>query len=372
MRNFILFIVGAIMITNQLAGQTVSKKESLTDNEKAVLREYIYPLRTILPDDGDSDDLAILHRLIGDASVVGLGEVTHGSGAIFNTKHRLIRYLISNEDFSLFALEANMPRCYQLNDYIVHGKGDAKDLLRRAQYPIWCTQEMLNLVEWMKTYNHSAPKITFAGFDMLHYTCMMEELQKGFAEEEISPAKAEWLKQNLRLLEQYTIYKTPGTDISTWRDRCFAENIGWIKAQNPDKKMIVWAHNAHVKKSIPTSGGYYLAEKFGKEYVSFGFAFYGGTYTTRGEEGENVTKRAHDAPQGSYEYLLNLIDEPYFILDLKQLKKDNRKETEWIRQVMELRHFGFVPKDTQFFETNLTDDYDYLIFLKESEDAHPF
>jgi erythromycin esterase len=362
-----------MMSTNSLVAQT---KASLTAQEKQVLKEFIYPLRTITPDEGDNTDLTVLHRLVGDAKIVALGEVTHGSGAIFNTKHRLIRQLIGSEGFNIFALEANMPRMAHLNDYLVEGRGDPKELLRQAQYPIWCTEEMLALVEWIHSYNDTHRDthswVTSAGFDMLHTQCMLQELQGGFASPSLSADQAEWLKQNLRLLEQSIIYKTVGTDISTWRDFCFADNISWIKEHNTQKKIIVWAHNAHVKKSLPTSAGYYLANQWGEDYVSFGFAFFGGTYTTSDETGNKVTRQADSATPGTYEYLLNQLDTPYFILDLKRLKQDTRPETAWIRQAMLLRHFGFVPKDTQFFQANLTDDYDYLIFLKESVNAHPF
>lgn len=135
------------------------------------IRDRIAPLRTTDPD-APLDDLTPLRDIIGDARIVGLGEPTHGTREAFQTKHRIIRYLVEEMNFSIFSIEANMPEAYALNDYIIEGRGDPRELIRGMYFWTWQTEEILALVEWMRAWNlanpHSGgkPRLRFTGFDM--------------------------------------------------------------------------------------------------------------------------------------------------------------------------------------------------------------
>ena len=75
-------------------------------------------------------DLQPLKAVIGDARIVALGEGTHGTREFFRMKHRLTEFLAAEMGFTLFAIEANMPEAYRINEYVLTGKGDPKELLR--------------------------------------------------------------------------------------------------------------------------------------------------------------------------------------------------------------------------------------------------
>lgn len=139
-------------------------KSKLTPRDKRKLDKYVYPLRTCEPDGGDTRDLDLFRGLIGDCKVVGLGEYTHGTSEIYRMKDRIVRYLAENAGFDLFTIEANLPESFRLNDYTVDGKGDPKQMLRNLYVWPWRTEELLGLVEWMKTYNASTAKIEFTGW----------------------------------------------------------------------------------------------------------------------------------------------------------------------------------------------------------------
>jgi len=113
------------------------------------------------------DDLRPLKAVIGDAHIVGLGEATHGTAEFFRMKHRLVEFLAREMGFTIFAIEANMPEAYRVNDYVLNGKGDPKALLRGMYFWTWNTQEVLDMILWMRKFNESGKgQIQFLGFDM--------------------------------------------------------------------------------------------------------------------------------------------------------------------------------------------------------------
>ena len=383
-------------------------KTSLSKNEIATLKKYIYPLRTYEPDGGNTKDLEILKKLTGNSKVVALGEVSHGSSEIFKMKNRIIQYLATNHGFDKFSIEANMPEAYKLNDYTVRGDGDPKKLIAGMYFWTWRTEEVLNMVEWMRRFNQSKQRIEFTGFDMQYYDGAVNELLnalKGndeatnkiavlkktldeirtraqqnrgmpsvgynemkeidtvisFLQKSIEtlPQK-EWLQQNIVIIQQYL-----GNNSGLWRDKCMADNFLWIKEHSPNSKLVIWAHNGHIQKTNQMMG-HHLAQKLGDDYTTFGFAFYNGNFTAAGSKGL-TSYDAQQAYPGTLEYLLEQIKEPIFILDLKKIKSENNKDTEWLTQRLAYRQVGAMGGNSnEFWESKISDDFDYLIFIKSS------
>jgi erythromycin esterase len=129
------------------------------------------------------DDLQPLKTIVGDAHIVALGEGTHGTAEFFRMKHRLVEFLASEMGFTCFAIEANMPEAYRVNDYVLHGKGDPKALLKGMYFWTWDTQEVLDMILWMRKFNESGKgRIQFLGFDMQTSAVAAENVRKFVAE----------------------------------------------------------------------------------------------------------------------------------------------------------------------------------------------
>jgi erythromycin esterase-like protein len=123
------------------------------------------------------DDLSRFKPMIDDARVVGLGEGTHGSHEHFRAKHRLFEFLVREKGFTVLAMEANVPEASAIDEFI---KGDdrapdapnVESLIRGMGFWIWNTEEVRDLVVWMRSYNRNyrdAPgfqRLRFAGVDM--------------------------------------------------------------------------------------------------------------------------------------------------------------------------------------------------------------
>ena len=113
------------------------------------------------------DDLQPLKRIVGTARMVTLGEATHGSREFFQLKHRLLEFLATEMGFTIFSIEANMPEAYRLNDYVLNGVGDPAQLLRGMYFWTWDTEEVLDMIRWMREFNKAGKgRIQFTGFDM--------------------------------------------------------------------------------------------------------------------------------------------------------------------------------------------------------------
>ena len=117
---------------------------------------------------GDSaGDLEFLGDYIGDARVVGLGEATHGTREFFQLKHRVIQYLVERKGFRTFAIEAVFEPSIRIDRYIKGGEGDVEALVNGLGFWTWDTEEVIELVEWMRAYNaRGGDPLNFYGFDV--------------------------------------------------------------------------------------------------------------------------------------------------------------------------------------------------------------
>ena len=130
------------------------------------IRDNAVKLQTVEAGHG-FDDMQQLKRIVGDARIVSLGEATHGTREFFQLKHRILEFLATNMGFSIFSIEASMPVAYRLNDYALDGKGDPARLIKGMYFWTWDTQEVLEMVLWMREFNRSGKgRLQFTGFDM--------------------------------------------------------------------------------------------------------------------------------------------------------------------------------------------------------------
>jgi erythromycin esterase-like protein len=153
-----LFVVAAAVV---LSAQT---------RQEAAVAEWVRStairLQTVEAGHGFAD-LQPLKRVVGNARIVSLGEATHGTREFFQLKHRLFEFLATEMGFTIFSIEANLPEAYRLNDYVLRGVGDPRQLLRGMYFWTWDTEEVLDMILWMRAFNASGRgRVQFTGFDM--------------------------------------------------------------------------------------------------------------------------------------------------------------------------------------------------------------
>ena len=114
-------------------------------------------------------DMQALKGVIGKTRLVSLGEATHGTREFFQLKHRMLEFLVNEMGFNIFAIEATMPESFDINEYVMTGKGDPAKALAGIYFWTWDTEEVLEMIQWMRRYNadpNHTRKVKFYGFDM--------------------------------------------------------------------------------------------------------------------------------------------------------------------------------------------------------------
>jgi erythromycin esterase len=132
------------------------------------IEQHALPLRTSAPGGSDAD-LAPLKSIVGTATIVGLGEATHGTHEFIDMKARLVEFLISAMGFTTLVMENDWGSSQLLDAYINGGPGDLQMIMNEALFGSWQTQEYEQLFAWLRAYNanpaHTA-KVHFLGMDL--------------------------------------------------------------------------------------------------------------------------------------------------------------------------------------------------------------
>lgn len=139
------------------------------------LRENAVAVRTIDPRDEDFTDLEPLAALIGDARIVHLGEQTHGDGATFLAKARLVRFLHRRMGFDVVVWESGFYDCRQA-DAALDGGAPAAFAAAQGIFPIWArSEQVMPTLEYIRDSRAGEHPIALAGFD-----CQFSGAAEGF------------------------------------------------------------------------------------------------------------------------------------------------------------------------------------------------
>jgi erythromycin esterase len=109
------------------------------------------------------DDLAPLAARWKDARIVQLGENTHGDGACFEAKARLVRFLHERMGFDVVAFESGLWECDRANALLAAGRPD--DALEASVFGIWRVSPVRALFRRLADPARTKPPMLLAGFD---------------------------------------------------------------------------------------------------------------------------------------------------------------------------------------------------------------
>ncbi|HTX36627.1 MAG TPA: erythromycin esterase family protein [Bryobacteraceae bacterium] len=374
-------------------------------------------------------------RAVGDARIVALGEATHGTSEFYRLNQRLFEYLVRQKGFTVLAIEANWPESLAVNRYIQTGEGDPRKVLAGMNFWTWYTEEMLDLIEWMRAYNQSPGKhatLTFTSFDMqfgheaadkavdylkeyapdlagvaravygeaydieAHRGALYDARAEGVAAQlasvahefdtrhrELTEASGEekWrdARQAAAVVQEACTLRIAGRGPG-YRDEAMAGNAEWIAGEAfPREKIVLWAHNAHVRtQGDPKSMGTFLRERFGRQLYVVGYAFRRGGLRAKGPEGGTAADvKVFDAPpspEGSGDAVLSGARLPLFFLDLSSVPAAGALGR-WLAEPHLFHSVGssWFPDDpdANLEPGVLSKQYNGLIFVEQGHAARP-
>lgn len=115
-------------------------------------------------------DLEVVSRMLGDATVVALGEDIHCAAEPLEFRNRLFRYLVEKEGFTAIALESGIVEGRVVHDYVRSGDGDIDAVLTQGlSWTFDCLPQNRTLIEWLRDYNARAGaerQVNFYAFDV--------------------------------------------------------------------------------------------------------------------------------------------------------------------------------------------------------------
>ncbi|HYE85528.1 MAG TPA: erythromycin esterase family protein [Vicinamibacterales bacterium] len=119
-----------------------------------------------------SDHEALLQQ-IRSASIILLGEASHGTQDFYHLRASITKYLIEHHGLTAVAVEADWPDAYRVNRF-VRGEGPDEDantaLSGFERFPAWMWRntEVLSFVRWLREWNdgHPRSKVGFYGLDL--------------------------------------------------------------------------------------------------------------------------------------------------------------------------------------------------------------
>ena len=103
-------------------------------------------------------------------------------------KLEVFKLMVKNNGVRAFALEGDYGGCEQVNRYIHGGEGTAQEAAAAIGFSIYRTEEMAELISYMRQYNESALEgedLRFYGFDMQRLSYSMRFLKESCKELEV-------------------------------------------------------------------------------------------------------------------------------------------------------------------------------------------
>ncbi|MDO1512193.1 erythromycin esterase family protein [Maribacter confluentis] len=369
------------------------------------------------------NNLDSLIEKVGDKKIVAIGENTHGTSEFYQIREIITKRLVEEKGFNLVVLESPYDDIEILNRDLNTRPLDS--LIRKHLFSIYQTQEMKSFLQWYKD-NRSVHNIEFKGCDDSYWTFyellkdrvnstnddklnkLLKNLETNIQKSSNDNLKKEFkinnsiyndilsienhLKSTNSLTKQIEeiLFNGKNTYVNyvsiknkkpiQSRDEIMADRISFL-AKESDKKIIVWAHNAHISNEIITDNeigimGRDLKKEFGKDYYTIGFTTLNGNYSFMDEKfingDHNYTEKLKTASFQPIEGLFweNALSENgnSFIVDMSTLT--NELDTDKIIGPTKLIGYSKESEEDIYF-LPLIKDFDCLIFIKETNATTP-
>ncbi|UCF61802.1 MAG: PD40 domain-containing protein [Anaerolineaceae bacterium] len=315
-------------------------------------------------------DLTPLGELIGDAHVVNLGGLTFGTSESFTIRQRILQYLVTELSFDTLVFEISPKDAAEINHYLQTGEGNPRELLAELDDPRWNTQEMLDMLWWMRFHNRqpgNAPTISLYGFEVDTPFLPMDLVIANLMQIDLGETGRREL-----------VYKYLGE-----RSSQVVENVGQLlRRVGYQGKFIVWEYNYDFSGALQDdhlsniafhpSVGSMLSDIYEEDPFTIGFAFGRGRMTAFDsllEDRTLMSVQVSPAPSGSFEWFARSTALSVFVIPIRQIIDEETPSTLWLDQPLLSRLSVGVSQtgdpNQGFHRIRLARVYDALVYVDQ-------
>lgn len=157
------------IVTRPQVGK-VREPDQLAD----ALRPYLEPL----PPPEKADEFGAIFDRFGDATVILLGEATHGTSEFYRARAAITRRLIEKHGFTVVAVEADWPDAARIDAYVRHHAKRPHRGESFVRFPTWMwrNNEVLEFADWLRGYNEGKSPERQASFHGLDVYSLSESM----------------------------------------------------------------------------------------------------------------------------------------------------------------------------------------------------
>ncbi len=377
-----------------------------------------------------SESLSHLVKKVKSKKIVAIGEDTHGTSEYYKVRFTITKKLIIEKGFNTIILENPYGDIEVLTQNIQDK--NINDLMSNHLFSIYQTKEMKAFLLWLREYSATNKHMQFKGcddsygqMDMLlekellpsnnrQLKHLLSEFKSRylFSKEEYYKRKGEDFPKNITdftygaeiyylllkiektiqseglqtpLIEEYLFnlkntfinYKNIAEGNFQSRDEIMADRISYY-ANKPDAKIIIWAHNAHISKTIIIdneigSMGENLKEEFGDEYYAIGLSTNSGTYSyietrfinnDRTYDDELLQDTFIFSKTNSWEQLFSQVDSDAYYFEFNKYSRIRFRNA----RAKYLKLVGYnLESDKDYYLLSPQEMFDAIIFIKETK-----
>ncbi|MFC6860347.1 erythromycin esterase family protein [Zunongwangia atlantica] len=341
-----------------------------------------------------------LENQLDRSRVVGIGEATHGTQEIYETKIELIKYLIQHKEFKIVALESYLGNTLRLNSFIQSegNNGEVVSEIANLEFWMYYTEVFKDFILWLKNYNlNTKNKVQIVGIDVQSSTQTLAILSEKYSEttkikklienienqssaftnnmDLLDSIDSEISKLSKTLIEDKLLLKNvkrnlylntfSGMAYHKKRDSLMAENVKSVLEQTD--KIILWAHDQHLAKNSDAMGDY-LNQVYDKDYANIGYLLDTGNFLVIKDKELSAKNTLQQSTCHDLSFYMKEANNIAWFLN-KAATLDNYLLSNFYSLPLFKKSIGASGNQDQFVNMGLESQklFDYYIFIRNSK-----
>lgn len=207
----------------------------------------------------DGDGLESVASTLASASIVGIGENSHGIQEFKTLQKLIVKRLVAAEGYRLLAIEGTLGEFRPVNEYVTGVSDDLESALSGLEFYFWQTEAVRQLFEWLRSFNDGRPvddQAVVYGYDTQFHDVNATALRSYF--QQVDPDYLTEIQERLKPLTQplyeqeEASYMTDAQTslISDLKDRLQSHETAYVDASSRSAWQLARRHVWTLERSL--------------------------------------------------------------------------------------------------------------------------